>query len=462
MGLRAELNRVWPTPKFVRPANLKIIPIVKELEKLFPPAPTPVTPMTNLLEEVERILTKTQGNLAVLNRRQMMVIPFLLWTAPERWSENENFVTDYLAWADGNWRAAPRHLWTHYFLNMDPKSRATVILGAWLQHRLEKLSPTVRQFSQKWDLFRPDQAITTLAGSLLSNTEILSEFDLLKINRDRLLRSALILSVLESVGHQLSGYRQATTIILKIKTLLEPLGDTPLYKMTGSADLHKRALKSIVEGLVIWTENYNPTLTDQTLDLLHKLIGDPRLPQYQGRWQPISNYIRDIVEQWLTKITIDAFFRFMRELQVDREDMVQERETFWRGYQKYITRAWLITGRDGEALAVQLLDKSFGKFVTGRNVQRDHLGLMFRIGNYVIFEMNKIGGTLFWPAADHSLPGFALPEYNRSELMSACPSRPESGNPRFRLMHNPPGGWQAKYELHIRRITNISPATKKL
>ena len=301
----------------------------------------------------------------------------------------------------------------------------------------------------------PNKEISKLASSLLVNGEVIAEIESLKIGKDSLLRSAFLLSVLESVGQQLKSYRQPTIINQTIKSLLAPLGDIPTNKMQGPDDLRQVGLKSIVEGLVLWANKQDQSLIDQTLDLLYQLIGDPRLPQCHGRWNPIDPNVRELVEQWLTKVTIDAFFRFMRELRTDRDDMVQERERFWRGYEKSITRAWLITGRNGEGLAKKLLDKSYGKFASGANVHHDHLGLMFRIGNYIIFEMNKTGATLFWPSGDNSMPGFFLPEYHRSVLISACPHGPESGATLFRLTHST--GWQYKYKNNIFLKTRILP-----
>jgi hypothetical protein len=461
MRLREELNRTWVPGRFVRPAHLGITPIAKMLEEKFGGVPKPVPPMPNMLKEVERKLIEGRGNIAELDRRQCKAIPFLLWTSPQGWSENEQFLQDYLAWADRNWRAGPRQLWRHYLLNMDPGSLATRRIGAWIEARADRLSLTLQAFSKKWDLFRPNQAIAKLGGALLANAEVIAEIESLKIGRDTLLKSAFLLSVLETIGEQLKHYRQSTDIALTLKSLLTPLGDTPTHKMQGPADLREGALRSIVEGLVKWAENQKQIIIEQTLDLIYQLIGDPRLPQCQGRWQAIDAAVREVVEQWLTKVTIDAFFRFMRELHTDRDDMVREREQFWRAYERAITRAWLITGRDGEPLAVKLLDKSFAKFASGANVQRDHLGLMFRIGSYVVLEMNKTGSTLFWPAGDQDMPGFFLHEYNRASLINSCPQGPDYGAARFKMKHMPTNGWYKKYVNQIYYKTNVKPTRPK-
>ena len=457
MGLKEELNRVWKPARFLRPAHLQIIPIAKRLEEKFGGAPRPVEPMRNLMEEVERKLTVSQGNINGLERRQLKVIPFLLWTSPQKWSENEKLVTDFLDWADSNWKAAPRQLWRHYLLNMDPGSLATRRIGTWLSKHQLRLSPSLQAFSHKWDLFIPSQAIAKLAHSLLANAEVIAEIESLKIARDTLLRSAFLLSVLESLGQQLRKYQQATAITSRLKQLLAQLGEMPTNKMLGPPDLQDSALKSIVEGVVIYTNNHDVSAVEQTLDFLYYFIGDPRLPQSRSRWNPIDDEICELVKRWLNRISIEAFFRFMKTMPADRLDMVLARERFWHGYEKSISRAWLVVGREGESLATNLLGKSFGKFNAGPNVHRDHLGLMLQIGNYIVFEMNKTGATLFWPAGDNGMQEFFLPEYNRSKLIYACPNSPDSGSPRFRLTHSP--GWQAKYRMYIYRYTRILPSS---
>ena len=94
MRLREELNRTWVPGRFVRPAHLGITLIAKMLEDKFGGVPKPFPPIPNLLKEVERKLIEGQGNIAELDRRQCKAIPFLLWTSPQGWSENEQFLKD--------------------------------------------------------------------------------------------------------------------------------------------------------------------------------------------------------------------------------------------------------------------------------------------------------------------------------------------------------------------------------
>ena len=98
--------------------------------------------------------------------------------------------------------------------------------------------------------------------------------------------------------------------------LLEPLGETPTFKMGTAEELEQKALKSLVEGLVQWSDRRGKPRIAETLDLLHWLIGDPRLNPACLRWTDIDQTVRVKVECWLKDISQDAFFRFIRDMRV--------------------------------------------------------------------------------------------------------------------------------------------------
>ena len=458
MRLRDELNRTWAPVRFVRPATLAIAPVAEDLERRFGGVPVPLPPLPNLLEETERRLIVGKGDISGLDRRHRKALPYILWTSSRGWSENERLVKDYLAWADRDWRTAPRQLWGHYLLNMNPGNFATDRLATWLGARADRLTPTLREFSRKWDLFKPKPGIAKVAASLLTGPDLIAEMAGLRIDRDKLLRSAFLLSVFAALGRQLHNYRLSCGIAATLKELLADLGDTPILNMQGPGSLRQSALKSLVEGLVNWTDTLSKEARNPTLDLLHTLIGDPRL--HAPRWSNIEAGVRETVERWLTEITLETFFEVFKSQQTANPKMVAEREIFWRGYRKKISRAWLITGADGRAIAKRLLGKSFGQFSSGAGAA--HLGLMMQMGNYVILEMNQNGRTLFWPISDAEMPGFYQPEYRRATLIDRCQQETiisrKAG--RFHMIHrNPPGQkmyWQSKYEEKISSIIGVS------
>jgi hypothetical protein len=453
--LRGELSRAWTPVRFVRPSNLAIQPLVEALEQRFGVLPVSLTPLPKVLKEAERRLIAGRGDISELDPRHLKALPYLLWTSPRGWSENERLVTDYLAWADRDWPTAPRQLWGHYLLNLNPGTFATDQFAAWLDARADRLRPTLRDFSRKWDLFRPERGIERVADSLLTGPDLIAEMTDLKIDRGKLLRSTFLLSVFEALGRQLHHYRQSSGIVGTLKVLLAELGDNPIHKMQGPASLREGALKSLVEGLVTWTERLDKEARAPTLDLLYTLIGDPRL--HLPGWSHIEVGVQETVEQWLTDVALGAFFELFRIQHGVKPATVAERENFWRSYlkMKLISHAWLIIGSNHHTIAKGLLGKSsFGQFSDGASA--DHLGLMLQLGNYVILEMNQNDNTLFWGAGDRDMPGFFQPLYDRENLIRMCPLHPAATNVgRFRLSHHP--GWMVKYDSTLRRIVGVSP-----
>lgn len=455
-ALQAALGRPWRAPHFQAPGRLMIEPEVERLREHFGGVGKPLPPPNDLLQETERRLIEGGGDLNDLTPRQVRAIPWFLWTSERQWHTNRRLVVTFLTWAAEHWRAAPRRLWRHYLLHLNPNSVATQGCARWLNQRRDRLPERLRVFSEEWALFQPGQAIDKLALALLTDVDIIPQAQGLGLEQSQVRQSSLMLRVLDRLGAVLTRHPGDCEVTTSLDALLRPLGATPTYRMQGPADLQRAALKSLVEGLVRWADRQGAPRTDETLNLLHWLIGDPRL--HPGRWTGIDDAVRRTVEGWLTRITLDAFFRFMLAMKTNAPQMVQQREAFWHGYQKDISRAWLIVGANAQNNAEAVLGKSFGTFARGPNVQPDHLGLLLQIGNLVILEMNKQGSTLFWPAGDPLAPGFYQSGYERAKLMDTC----RTGVERFRMTHNPPAKWPDKYSAQIAARTGVRPGIERL
>lgn len=457
-SLKTELSKVSKPPRFVLSSKLAIEPVVEELEKRIGGAPLELRPSRDFLKESEDLLIVGQGDISGLSRRQRWAVPYFLWNSEREWWKNTVLIDDLLAWADREGNAAPGRLWGHYLLNMNPESVATQRLAHWLDARCDKLAPALRDFSKNCDLFKPEQAIAKFAGSLLAGPFLIDEIIDLRVDREKLLKSACLLSVFKTLGQRLRDYQHSSVVPQTLKHLLADLRENPIHKMQGHAGLGQAAQTSLVEGLVIWADRQGDAAVIPTLDFLHILIGDPRL--YGARWTEIDTGVRQTVERWLTDITLETFFVVFRSQQTANPKMVAERELFWRGYRRKISRAWLITGINGRAIAERLLGKSFGQF--GSSAGADHLGLMMQMGSYVILEMNQNGRTLFWPMSDAAMPDFYQAEYKRGALIDLCRQATLASRDggRFHMIHsNPPGQkmyWQSKYEDKISRVIGVS------
>lgn len=337
---------------------------------------------------------------------------------------------------------------------MDPDSYATGALAQWIDAdaQRERLTDSLRGFSERWALFDPPEAIRRAAQAIIEGQDITAELKQLDLDRSDVLKSSFMLRVAEMVGQSLRTQPPVRAGIAgTLKRWLAPLGENPIQAMQGGPQaLRNRALKALVEGLVAWAESKGGAAVDETLDLIHTLIGDPRL--HPARWNIIEAKTRQTVEAWLSKVTLEAFFRVMTELQTNNPIQVAQRQAFWRRYLRSVSRAWLVVAKDGVEIAQLLLERSFGRFSSGPNTQHDHAGLLLQIGNLVVLEMNKNGSTLFWMTGDPEMPGFFQKEYSRGKLLQLCEMASQG---RLRLTHQ--GAWQTRYENEILRRTGIAP-----
>lgn len=446
---KQALSLPWPIPKLALPAHSSLEKAAEEIARRFGGVPKEEKPIQDDLKALRALLADINGDLSRMpldnlskgERRQLKALPWILWDPQQRWSELPNLIRPYLRWADEYWRISPKRLWRHYLLNLNPQSYATNTLALWLMERQDRLTEPLRRISDEWRLFEPAAAIDQAATALLRHQNLLERMEQLEVPRNDVLGSSFLLRVLVQAGGQLQN--QPAGIAALLKRILKPLGEQPTLLMQGPRELQVGAQKALVEGVVAWATP-QPAYQKEALDFIQFAIGDPRL--HSLRWRPISESARQTVEGWLTRITLDAFFRVMRELKTDRDDMVQEREVFWRGYQHAISRAWLIVAINGKYIAKRLLDKSFGEFIAG--AQSDHCGLLMQVRDLVILEMNKVGSTLFWSTSAQSAPSFYQQgwQYNRAVLLHS-----------YGLILKHQGDWQTRYENEILRLTGVRP-----
>lgn len=458
--LKTEINRAWQPPRFVRPAQCRIEAMASQLELRFGGVGKEPKPAREWIEETRQRLAQGNGDLSRLEPRHRKALPWILWDEGHHWSERRELVDGYLVWAHSSWKTSVKRLWKHYLLNMDPDSYATGELARWIGDRRERLTDSLRDFSERWELFNPHQAIRRAAQAIVAEESNLAELEQLDLDRADVLKSSFMLRVAETVGQTLRARPPVRAGIAgTLKRWLAPLGENPIQAMQGGSQaLRNQALKALVEGVVAWAESKGGAAVDETLDLIHTLIGDPRL--HSARWDIIETKTRQTVEGWLSKVTLEAFFRVMAELQTNNPVQVAERQAYWRRYLRSVSRAWLVVAKDGVEIAQRLLDRSFGRFSSGPNTQRDHAGLLLQIGNLVVLEMNKNGSTLFWMMGDPKMPGFFQSKYSRGDLLQLCSATPPAGmSGRLRLTHQ--GDWQTKYENEILRRTGIVPAQQE-
>lgn len=154
-------------------------------------------------------------------------------------------------------------------------------------------------------------------------------------------------------------------------------------------------------------------------EFLLEHLGDPRLrPQL---WKAAGEDAVALVWAWLTKASLDAFFRLIRDHALDSQWIY--REAFWGAYLKAgaITDARLAFAPSvyDDARTVKELRGAFGK-LEGNGVQQNHSVLLMRVGDLVFCEWSHNGALRAWPNDWKTAPRLTGAIYDRRNLMAAC------------------------------------------
>lgn len=154
-------------------------------------------------------------------------------------------------------------------------------------------------------------------------------------------------------------------------------------------------------------------------EFLLEHLGDPRLRPLL--WQAAGEEAVALVRAWLTKASLDAFFRLIRDHALDTQWTY--REAFWGAYLKAgaISDAWLAFAPSvfDDARSVKELRGAFGK-LEGYGVQPNHSVLLMRVGDLVFCEWSHNGSLRAWPVDWKTAPGLTRAVYDRRELMTTC------------------------------------------
>jgi hypothetical protein len=450
MGLFAELSR--PLPRIPVP----ILPKVKcalevEADRVrarFGGVPREPAPARDVLARVEAMLGADGAGVAELRRRELRIVPYIVWGRNVRWRADAGFMRLFLTRVNSTWPNAPRRLWLHYALNFDAFCPATVEVAAWLHSRLDSLPEPIRAFSREFSLFDTERAPKLLAQSVFAGDPVVQTLFGLGVAADLLRPSALMASVLEAAGALLASAADVKDPTGRLLALLGGTARNSIAEANCAPKLQSRALRSLVDGLVAWQvrREVRSASPEPTVDFLLALNGDPRFKPTRWRGH-VDDASIAAVQRWLSHKTIESFFRVIDALQTDRPDMWKDRRSFWLNYLPHISNAWLVAGKRAAPLA-EREGTGFGRFSSNSSVQPDHCGLLLQIGSACVLEMNKTGRATFWDYNDPEMPRLYEATYNRYRFSS----RVDSGHATA-ISHN--SYWQAKFRDEIFTRTGI-------
>jgi hypothetical protein len=156
--------------------------------------------------------------------------------------------------------------------------------------------------------------------------------------------------------------------------------------------------------------------------------------------------------RWLAKASLEQFLRVVDHTVRIARHQWPHRRGFWGAYiaRGYVTDAWVVFGRDGQAYAERLAretqDKGMAEFgcLTGANA--DQSVLLLRIGDLVVADWSHNGTLRIWHRESERAPKFYDPRYEARALRGSC----DFDTPHDAYLH-----WQQRARDYIRRETNI-------
>lgn len=395
-ALRAELAK--PVGRLFVPGlglRQRDDPIAAAVAK-FPASWTGVTedppPRQDVFAEVRGALARGAAGVRAMPSRLLRHVPSALLYGQRIGRSDGAVVLAYLERLDEVGRTAPGRLWTHYVISLEPDDLATNEIAAWLRRGRDSIPARLLDFSDKYDILDPARCTARMATEALGGDGFVEDVAKVGFSLKRLRPSALMASILGGAG-KLLGEKSfvAHDPVGKVTTLLEGQVKNAIALTQARDDLRLRAVATFVEGFVAWQLRTGGG-HDPVMDLLTTLNDDPRFSP--ERWRGVvAQPAIDVVEGWLTRHTIEAFFRVVTRLPIERQDMWQDRRAFWMGYLEFVKRAWLIVGERGVRFAE---DEKFryGRFAGGAFA--DHCGLVLDFGDICAFEMNMNGRVVVW------------------------------------------------------------------
>jgi EH_Signature domain len=317
---------------------------------------------------VKTALQRGSEGVTALPRRLLACVPFAALYDDSTWRADQGIIDAYLRRLGGEThRSLFRNLWTHYLLTFEHDDAATNAVARFLNRHFDKLPDPLAGFTRKYEFLNPLTGPLQMAKAALAGNELLEDLKSIGVTPERLRTSALIVAILGCVGRVLKTESVRGDPVSRVRALLAKHMTDVIQQAQGHIDLRKRAVKSFVEGFIAWQQkperaNANP---EPALSLLLEINRDPRfLP---GRWRGIVDETAiSTVEAWLSRKTIEAFFRVVNDLHVDRRDMWDERKKFWLTYLPFVKKAWLIVGSGAIPLA-QREGVQFGTFGAARS-----------------------------------------------------------------------------------------------
>jgi hypothetical protein len=450
MSLSAELERPFQLRPLSSRESVQLATAAQRVVELFGVAAIEAEPHDDHIAAAETALVAGPAALSEAAFTTLQAVPFVIWQTDSQWRAREDLITVFLERAAAEWRGCERRMFRQYLLTFEARDTATHALGRWLGGRKELLPDVLRGFAERYQLFELAPAPRLMAAAALAG-EFGRDLEAIGIGLAALRSSALFAAIMEGVGNLLRG--PGDDLPLEgVGSLMNGRPRAALEEASCSATAKQMALRELVIGLVTRQRRLDPRdkATERTLDFIISLAGDPRVPDRaaSARWREVvPDDVRRIVEQWLSRKTIEAFFRVIDAI---GEKKWEERRQFWLRYVPWITASQLIVGKSAERFATM---EQIG-FATFAKASRNQCGLLMELHSggrsLIVLEMNANGAAMFWTSDATVRPSFHQGLYYREDILAMRGQRGVTWSPHT-------GSWAARFGRAVQSQIGVYP-----
>ena len=154
---------------------------------------------------------------------------------------------------------------------------------------------------------------------------------------------------------------------------------------------------------------------DALINFFLVYLGDPRVPGNRAKWNGVSSEARAIVQQWLSKKTLDLFFTIVKRTAVD--SMWSYRQKFWSAYLPHVANTWVFLGPDAAYIARSVRDDNLSYGILDGATSNQSVFLIL-IGNFVFGEWSHNGKLRVW-RVDNCPVSFGANRMNQPQIKNA-------------------------------------------
>ena len=392
---------------------------------------SPKQPSGDVLEQIRRRLVgaSRQGALTETNLRDRRYAPWLLWNGKPAAADVPGVLALVLNEAR-NSRPTLRRLIQAYLRDFNSQAAGIREAAACIRDQLTTPDPRLERWRVAHGevvIFDPRRGPASLADRLLAEQDPDRVIVRYGLAEPLLTEGGYMRAVEEQVRERIPAFLRdnGTRGLDRISQIIAPIANQLRFP-----DCRAETARAMLRAWLTGRGEPASAVGEPVLRLVLSWLGDPRLPVHKQRWDEVGKEEAGLVRRWLTRASLDLFFKLIDEHALDSQ--WRYRHAFWAAYLREgaISDAWLAFGPTSHRFANQVPDlrQAYARLRGGAD--RKQSALLMKIGPLVLADFSHNGKLRAWPDDWHNSPQLGRSEYERVALAGKClpfPPNPWNG-----------------------------------